>query len=56
MKLSKQIFSDKFDELINEGYGEEEAADKAGEYTEDYMAGYGDYLYEREKDRRLSDD
>jgi len=52
----KEIFEKKYDELINEGETEEAAADKAGECTEEYMAGYGDYLYEQEKDRRLCDE
>jgi len=53
MKSYKDIFNDKHTELTDEGYSDEEADKIAGEYAQDYIEGYGDYLYDQEKDKRM---
>lgn len=52
----KAIWQDKYQEYIDNGLDDQEAIDKADDYCTDYMADYGDYLYEQKKDRRLENE
>jgi len=49
----KEIFNEKYSEYLDEGFSEEEAADKAGEYAQGWIEDKADAAYEAMKEKRL---
>ena len=49
----QEVFSKlNFDDFDSEQDMEDEASHQASVYTEEYLDGWGDYMYERAKDER----
>lgn len=51
--MFKDYYIDKYCEFLDDGLSEDEASKKASEATENYIADYGDYLYNQMKDKSL---
>lgn len=63
MSMHKEFYQEAWDDLYNTRLGEGDTEEEAVEYADYYamkhademLADYGDWIYEREKDRWLND-
>lgn len=49
----KDKWNEKYQEFTDEGMEDQDAMNAADEYMTEYVADYGDYLYEQEKEKRM---
>ena len=49
----KTVWSREYFKSLANGSDDQKAIDNADDYATEFMADYGDYLYEQEKDRRM---